>query len=67
MWEKLQGLESRYEELARMMADQAMTSDRARLTEMAQEHRELEATVTIDRRRDTGRVRRRGAGICKGE
>ena len=49
MWEKLQGLESRYEELARMMADQAMTSDRARLTEMAQEHRELEATVTIYR------------------
>ncbi len=49
MWEKLQGIEERYQELTRQMADPALANDHVRLTELAQEHSELEELVSLYR------------------
>lgn len=49
MWERLQEIERRYEELGRLLADPAVTSDPARLTELARERSNLEELVTLYR------------------
>ncbi|HEY75518.1 MAG TPA: peptide chain release factor 1 [Thermoflexia bacterium] len=49
MWERLQEIERRYEELGRLLADPAVASDPARLTELAREHSSLEELVTLYR------------------
>jgi len=49
MWEKLEELEERYEELGRMMADPAVASDYEQIAELGREHRELEETVMVYR------------------
>jgi peptide chain release factor 1 len=49
MWERLQRIEDRYEELARQMADPAVASDHERVTALAREHRELEDLVALYR------------------
>jgi peptide chain release factor 1 len=49
MWDKLQAIEDRYEELARLMADASVATDHTRLAELAREHRELEDVVTLYR------------------
>lgn len=49
MWDKLQGIEERYEELTRMMADPEVVTDPARLAEVAREHAELEEMVGVYR------------------
>ncbi|MCX7854707.1 MAG: peptide chain release factor 1 [Anaerolineae bacterium] len=49
MWEKLEGIESRYEEIAQRMADPEVVSDPDRLAELAREHAELEEIVTLYR------------------
>ncbi len=50
MWEKLEGIESRYEEIARRMADPGVVGDPDRLAELAREHAELEEIATLYRR-----------------
>lgn len=50
MWEKLEGIENRYEEIAQRMADPEIVSDPDRLAELAREHAELEEIVTLYRR-----------------
>ncbi len=49
MWEKLEGIESRYEEIAQRMADPEVVGDPDRLAELAREHAELEELVTLYR------------------
>jgi peptide chain release factor 1 len=49
MWEKLEGIENRYEEIAQRMADPEVVSDPDRLAELAREHAELEELVTLYR------------------
>jgi len=49
MWEKLEGIENRYEEIAQRMADPEVVSDPERLAELAREHAELEELVTLYR------------------
>ncbi len=49
MWEKLEGIENRYEEIAQRMADPEVVSDPDRLAELAREHAELEEIVTLYR------------------
>ncbi len=49
MWEKLEGIESRYEAIAQQMADPEVVSDPDRLAELAREHAELEELVTLYR------------------
>jgi len=49
MWEKLEGIEHRYEEIAQRMADPEVVSDPDRLAELAREHAELEEIVTLYR------------------
>ena len=49
MWEKLEGIEHRYEEIAQRMADPEVVSDPDRLAELAREHAELEELVTLYR------------------
>jgi peptide chain release factor 1 len=49
MWEKLQGIEERYQELTAQMADPALAHNHVRLTELAQEHSELEELVSLYR------------------
>ncbi len=49
MWEKLEGIEQRYEEIAQRMADPEVVSDPDRLAELAREHAELEELVTLYR------------------
>ncbi|HHH41441.1 MAG TPA: peptide chain release factor 1 [Chloroflexi bacterium] len=49
MWEKLRGIEERYEELSRLMADPAVASDHEKIASLAREHRELEELVTLYR------------------
>ncbi len=49
MWEKLEGIENRYEEIAQLMADPEVVSDPDRLAELAREHAELEELVTLYR------------------
>ena len=49
MWEKLEGIENRYEEIAQRMADPEVVSDPERLAELAREHAELEEIVTLYR------------------
>ncbi|MDW8069501.1 MAG: peptide chain release factor 1 [Anaerolineae bacterium] len=49
MWEKLEGIESRYEEISRQMADPEVVSDPDRLAELAREHAELEELVHLYR------------------
>ncbi|MBC7226740.1 MAG: peptide chain release factor 1 [Thermoflexales bacterium] len=49
MWEKLEGIESRYEEIAQRMADPEVVSDPDRLAELAREHAELEEIVALYR------------------
>ncbi|RME36447.1 MAG: PCRF domain-containing protein, partial [Thermoflexia bacterium] len=49
MWDKLQGIEERYEELTQMMADPEVVTDPARLAEVAREHAELEEIVGVYR------------------
>ncbi len=49
MWEKLEGIETRYEEIAQRMADPEVVSDPDRLAELAREHAELEEIVTLYR------------------
>jgi len=49
MWEKLQGIEERYQELTEQMADPALAHNHVRLTELAQEHSELEELVSLYR------------------
>lgn len=49
MWEKLEGIETRYEEIAQRMANPEVVSDPDRLAELAREHAELEEIVTLYR------------------
>ncbi len=49
MWEKLEGIENRYEEITQRMADPEVVTDPARLAELAREHAELEEIVTVYR------------------
>jgi peptide chain release factor 1 len=49
MWEKLEGIENRYEEIAQRMANPEVVSDPDRLAELAREHAELEELVTLYR------------------
>jgi len=49
MWEKLEGIENRYEEIAQQMADPEVVSDPDRLADLAREHAELEELVTLYR------------------
>ena len=49
MWEKLEGIENRYEEIAQRMADPEVVSDPDRLADLAREHAELEELVTLYR------------------
>jgi peptide chain release factor 1 len=49
MWEKLEGIENRYEEIAQRMANPEVVSDPDRLAELAREHAELEEIVTLYR------------------
>ncbi len=49
MWEKLEGIEQRYEEIAQRMADPEVVGDPDRLAELAREHAELEELVTLYR------------------
>ncbi len=49
MWEKLEGIEDRYEEITQRMADPEIVTDPARLAELAREHAELEEVVTVYR------------------
>lgn len=49
MWDKLQGIEERYENLTQMLADPEVVSNPARLAEVAREHAELEEIVTVYR------------------
>ena len=49
MWEKLERIENRYEELTQQMADPEVVSDPDRLAELAREHAELEEIVTLYR------------------
>jgi len=49
VWEKLEGIENRYEEIAQRMADPEVVSDPDRLAELAREHAELEELVTLYR------------------
>ena len=49
MWERLKEIEQRYEELTRLLADPAVTSDPARLTELARERSSLEELVALYR------------------
>ncbi len=49
MWEKLQKIEERYEELARLMADPNVATDHTRVVELAREHRGLGEAVTLYR------------------
>jgi peptide chain release factor 1 len=51
MWARLEGIEERYEELTRLMADPQVAADHVRLAELAQEHSELDETVTLYRER----------------
>ncbi len=55
MWEKLEGIEERYERLSQIMADPAVASDHERLAELAREHRELEELVTLYREHQAAR------------
>ncbi|MEY4167049.1 MAG: peptide chain release factor 1 [Blastocatellia bacterium] len=45
MFEKLEAIESTYEELTNQMMDPAVISDQTRYTKIARQHRELEAVV----------------------
>jgi peptide chain release factor 1 len=47
--EKVAAIERRYEELNALMADQAVTADRARLTDLAREQSEIEEVVSLYR------------------
>jgi peptide chain release factor 1 len=49
MWDKLEGIERRYEELAHLMLDSEVMTNHVRLAELAREHRELEEVVTLYR------------------
>jgi len=49
MWDRLQEIEARYDELSRLMADPAVASDHIRVAEIAREHRELEEIVALYR------------------
>lgn len=49
MWEKLEGIENRYEEIAQRMADPEIVSDLDRLAELAREHAELKEIVALYR------------------
>ncbi|HHS97822.1 MAG TPA: peptide chain release factor 1 [Chloroflexi bacterium] len=49
MWERLKEIEQRYEELTRLLADPAVASDPARLTELARERSSLEELVALYR------------------
>ncbi len=47
MWQRLAGIEKRFEELNRLMADPSVVSDHERLTELARERQKLEELVTL--------------------
>ncbi len=49
MWNKLQDIEERYQELTRQLADPALASNHVKLAELAQEHSELEELVSLYR------------------
>jgi peptide chain release factor 1 len=49
MWEKLESLEDRYEELTRLMAKPEVATDHTQVAELAREQRELEDIVTLYR------------------
>jgi len=49
MWERLQQIEERYEELTRLMADPDVAADHVRVAELAREQRELEELVALYR------------------
>jgi peptide chain release factor 1 len=53
MWKRLQGVEQRYEEVARLMADPAVASDHVQLADLAREHSELEEMVALYREHQT--------------
>jgi len=67
MWERLEEVEKRYDELTHLMADPAVMSDHARVTELAQEHRELEELVTIRREYQTAQKELEEARTLLGE
>ncbi len=57
MWDKLEQLEHRYEEIARQMADPQVAADYGRLQALAREHASLEPVVSLYRRHKEARRR----------
>jgi len=68
MWDKLEELERRFEEITRQMADPEVASDYGRLQVLAQEHASLEPVVSLYRRYKEARRRAEEAqSILQGE
>ncbi|MBN1954652.1 MAG: peptide chain release factor 1 [Anaerolineae bacterium] len=47
MWEKLRGIEKRYQELTSMMGDPEVAADHEKVADLAREHSEMEEMVTL--------------------
>ncbi|MBN1178980.1 MAG: peptide chain release factor 1 [Anaerolineae bacterium] len=61
MWDKLQAIEDRYNELGQLMADPQVFVDHNRVTELAREHSELEEVVDLYREYQINRDELAGA------